>query len=212
MRGARNTLISVEKKQHFQRAIELIIGIGAETMRNLVQIYLKKKGVTLSEHLHEPFVSNELDKYQHLCTETFQVIKSTSPSLHQMDVSLLTILLLHTFPCQISSDVKRYVKELRGNRNELAHAVKAELENETLFKESAKNIVGIAKEIGANNTYALELVKTINELRKRELVTSRGNLDIVKINNEMLVVKLVESAGKETGRYSVRQSTDRLNA
>ncbi|XP_053381828.1 sterile alpha motif domain-containing protein 9-like [Mercenaria mercenaria] len=198
VRGAQNTLINMERRQHFQRAMELNMSIGSDTMRDLIKGYLDKKGLTLKEHLNEDFVKEKLKLYKKLCAENFHTLCSGDPSLEQMDVSVLTVLILNTFPTQLSSDNRKRVKGLRDMRNKLAHVVKAELDDDTLFKESFQMIVGLAKEIGPKNDYAFSLIKTINELRKRELVNCRSNLERVIINNEMFVIKMVESSEKDS--------------
>lgn len=203
VRGAKNKLISMEKRQHFQRAIELIMSIGSDTMRDLTKTYLKAKGVTLEEHLIETHVKETLQKYKHLCAENFQIINSAHPSLDHMDISLLTVLVLHTFPRQTSADIRKHIRDLRDKRNQLAHAVKAELDDNSVFTESFQIIVGLGKVIGQGNEYAFGLMKTINELRQRELVNTRSNLERVKINNEKFVVKLVESDGTDSCKYCV---------
>lgn len=201
VQGAKNTLVNMEKRQHFSRAMELNISIGSETMRDLISSYLDKKRVTLKQHLDEEFVKEKLEEFKHLCTENFNTLRSINPCLNQMDVSVLTVLILNTFPQQLTTETKRLVKVLREKRNNLAHSVKAELDDNSLFKETSQLIVGLAKEITSKHEYAFALIKSINELRNRKLVNCCSNLERVKINNEYFVIKLVESSCTERGKY-----------
>jgi hypothetical protein len=196
----------MEKRQHFNRAMELNMSIGSDTMRDLIKSYLDKKGVTLKQHLNEEFVKIKVEQFKHLCTENINTLRSSDPSLDLMDVSVLTVLILNTFPTQLTKEAKRLVTALRENRNKLAHSVKAELDDAALFKESFQNIVGLAKEVTNIKEYAFALIKCINELKNRELVNCCSNIERVKINNEYFLIKLVESQGSERGKFLLKIS------
>ncbi|XP_053382578.1 sterile alpha motif domain-containing protein 9-like [Mercenaria mercenaria] len=187
-----------QKTQHFYKTLDLNISTGSETMRDLANSYLQKKGVRLKQHLNEPHVKQKISDYKQLSSEQFQTIHSSSPSLDKMDISLLTVLLLHTFPEQLSPDAKKSIKGLKRTRNSLAHAVKAELDDDTIFKDTLQLIMGLANEVHSKRkNYSRDLFNEINEIRLQEVVYSHCNLDRVKLNNEMYVVKLVEATDDE---------------
>ncbi|XP_053381829.1 uncharacterized protein LOC128549290 [Mercenaria mercenaria] len=184
----------MEKSQHFHRAMELNLSIGSESMRELTRKYLKDKGVTLKEHLQEPTVKQILEKLR-LFPDQKQILADPDPTLSSMDVSLLTIVLLNTFPGQINQGDKKSIEGLKDKRNQLSHKVKAELNDDKLFKESSQLILTISKSI--DRTFNQNMVKSINELRRRELVRTCSNLDRIQINNEIYMLKLAESCSTD---------------
>ena len=196
-----NIKVNLEKRQHFHRALDLNINIGSETMRELANLYLQKKGVNLKQHVDEPCVSKTISVYKNLPQEQFLTLTSSTPSLDKMDISLLTVLLLKTFPEQISQEAKNCINELRRIRNSLAHAVKAELDDDTIFNETRQSIMSLGQEISVKRkNYLLNLFNDINDIRRQEMVYSHCNLDRIKLNNEMYVIKVVEATENEEGK------------
>jgi hypothetical protein len=189
----------MEKSHHFHRAVELNFSVGSECLRSLTQKYLRDKGVTLVQHIQEPHVRQCLGKLK-LFPDQKQILNDPDPQLNAMDVSLIIILLLYTFPGQLTAADKSFVEGLREKRNELSHQPRAELNDDTLFKESCHFILQISKSI--DSTYKKNVVKQINELRRRELVNTYSSLDRIHINNDVFMLKLVEGSCTEQGELT----------
>lgn len=179
-----------EKAQHFHRAMELNFTVGSECLRGLTQKYLKDKGVTLKEHLADQQVQQILQKLR-LYQDQKQKLNDTDPQLISMDVTLLQILLLKTFPLQITPSDAGCIQTINQKRTQLAHLPFGRLEDDTLFKEYSQSILILSKSVG--NEYNRNMVNIINDLRRRELVSTCSDMDRIRINNEVFMLKLVEA-------------------
>ncbi|XP_045180495.2 uncharacterized protein LOC123539788 isoform X2 [Mercenaria mercenaria] len=69
------------------------------------------------------------------------------------------------------------------------------LEDDIPFNETSQLIIDLSKDISSE--FEEEMGKRIEELKKRELVRTRSSMDVIQINNESLMVKLVETGNNE---------------
>lgn len=194
IRATTDPLKDKEKSQHFHRAMELNFSFGADCLRKLTEKYLRDKGVNLKEHLDESSVKKVIGKL-HLFPDQKQILHDSNPNLHSMDITLLNILLLRTFPNQMTNNDRNYIEHINDKRTELSHSAKAELPDDSFFNEYSQIILALSKSI--DRKYHQDMINSVNELRRRELVRTCCNVDRVKINNEVYMLKLVDSTPEE---------------
>ncbi|XP_060552225.1 sterile alpha motif domain-containing protein 9-like isoform X2 [Ruditapes philippinarum] len=191
MTSVSKTLTELEKSEKYHRAVSLNLDCGSDTLRALIDKELDLKSLTFKKYMQGVAVQNkvaQLKKQKILYGEQVKQLNAKQPDLLCMDISLLTILLLELMPIKAQ---ETNIKKLRKKRNELAHKSGAKLDDDIPFNEASQIIIDLSK--GVSPEFEANIKIQIKELSKRELVCTHSNLDIVKLHNESLMVKLVES-------------------
>ena len=194
-------MTELEKSDKYQRALALNLDCGSDALRALIENELSFKHMTLKKYLQNGAVQSklaQLKKRKILYGEQVKQLNAKHPDLLCMDISLLTIILLELLKVP-SQD--RNIKELRKKRNELAHKPRAQLDDDIPFNEASNIISDISKHVSTD--LEDDIKKQINELKRRELVCTHSNLDIVKLHDELLMVKLVESGKCKKGTFYI---------
>ncbi|XP_053381748.1 uncharacterized protein LOC128549250 [Mercenaria mercenaria] len=199
MANVTKSLTELQKSDKYQRALSLNLDCGSDTLRKLIDTILDSKNVTLKKHLQDVAVQtklNQLKKRKIIYSEQLKQLNSKKPDLLCMDISLLTIVLLElisTTTTQVSN-----ITKLRQKRNELAHMSRSQLDDDIPFNEASQIITDLSKDVSPE--FESEIKIQIQELKRRELVCTHSNLDVVKLHNESLMVKLVEGGEDVKGK------------
>lgn len=194
-----------DKCNYFHQTIELHLDYGSETLRQVIEKKLQTMNSTLKSHLNKKQVVDNLrDSYNKgfLYTEQWNLLypqQNREPELAGFDITLLTCILLQT-NLHLSNDEKTNIKELRRERNKMSHLPNPELKDKTNFNVTYKLIIALSKIVGQQ--FTKQIKENIQALNRKEFVSTRGNLEIVKIRNEELMVKLIDRPGKQTADCS----------
>ncbi|XP_060574281.1 uncharacterized protein LOC132731993 [Ruditapes philippinarum] len=192
--GSSSGLTDLQKSDKYQKAISLNLDCGSDTLRKMIEAELDSKGCTFKKYIKDPGVQNKITNLKtrkKLFKEQFILLNTKDPE--DMDISLLSLILLELFP--INSTQKSNLTTMRKKRNELAHRPKAMLDDDIPFIQASQVIIAMAKDISCE--FENEMRKRIEELKNRELVRTRCSMDIILLNNESLMMKLVETGKNE---------------
>lgn len=198
-KGTVGALTDLQKSDKYQRALSLNFDCGSDALRTTIKAILDDRNTTFKKYVADSSIQSKIEllkKKNVLYSEQMQLINSADPDLECMDVTLLTTLLLELFPT--TSNQKTNIKGLKKKRNELAHKPRTMLEDDIPFIKASKLILALSKDI--SDDFEEEISKRIEELKKRELVRTRSNMEVIILNGEALIVKLVESGKIEQGR------------
>lgn len=196
------TLTDLEKSDKYQRALSLNFDCGSDTLRKLIEKILNDNGKTFKGYVKDSEIQSKIQQLKQrnvLYMEQVRMINCKDPDIECMDISLLTVMLLELFP--VTSTQKDNIKKLRKKRNELAHKPRSMLEDDVPFNEASQIIIDLAKD--TRKTFEDDIGKRIEELKKRELIRTRSNMEVIQLNNESLMVKLVEAGKNEKGMRTV---------
>ncbi|XP_052763855.1 uncharacterized protein LOC128205870 [Mya arenaria] len=185
-----------EQNQNFCKTHSLLVDIGGDILRDLIEYKLKLSSLDIITHLKDPAtvgIINSLEKKKVLFKTQVKLLTSANPDLKEMDISLLTKVLLDT-KIKLTKNEKDLVEGIRNKRNQLGHAVRAELVDLSLFEKTKITFGDLVKSLDK------KLAETVNErvslLEKRELVSPVSNLSVVQLRCEELQMKLVSSDEK----------------
>ena len=189
-------LTDLQKSDKYQKALSLNLDCGSDTLRKMIESELDSKGTTFKKYIKDQSVQGKISKLkaQKILFKE-QVLLLNNKGLDFMDISLLTLILLELFPTTQSQ--KTNLIKMRKKRNELAHRPKAMLEDDVPFIEASQIILALAKDV--SDDFENDIRKRIEDVKDRELVRTRCSMDIIIINNEALMVKLVETGKNEKG-------------
>lgn len=196
-----------DKCNNFHQTIELHLDYASETLRQVIEKKLQTMNITLKGYLNDKEVSDTLWRSNvsgYLNDEECCLLyphEDRDPELAGFDITLLTHILLHTNLCSPEDEETKIIKELRRERNKISHLPKPELQDKTNFNVTAKLIIALSKIIG--QPFIKQMKENIQALNGKEFVSTRGNLEIVKMRNEELMVKLIDRPGKQTGKILV---------
>ena len=193
------------KSNCFHQTVELHLDYGSEVLRRVLKTKLQSKNISLMDHLSTPGVHSVVSQsYRkgHLHQNQWALLfpgKKQEPNLSELDITLLTYLLVHT-KLSLTNNETKAIKDLRNKRNEISHVPKAELRDKTNFNTTRQLLLDVSKRILGQKA-ADEIMENIDSiLTRKEFVSCRRNLELVKIRNEELMVKLVDRPINETGR------------
>lgn len=190
------------KVSMYHRTLAVNIDCGSDVIRELIKTNLLIRGTTLQAHISDVAVQNKLQQLRRqkvLKKDQIAILNATPPDLNRMDITLLSAMALEIF--SFTSTIQLNIKSLRNTRNEIIHQPRTLLEDDSLLRNSEGFIINLAGEV--NSDIAEQFRKRIDDLKKKELVKTRTNLELVILHGESLMVKLVETDGTEKGKSLV---------
>ena len=199
------------KSNCFHQTVELHLDYGSEVLRHVLETKLKSKNISLKDHLNIQSINSVVSKsYKngHLHQTQWDILfpgSKQEPNISELDITLLTYLLVYTkFPLAnklpLTNNETKAIQDLRQKRNEISHVPKAELRDKTNFNTTRQLLLDLSTGVLGQKA-ADELRENIDSLlTRKEFVCCRRNLELIKIRNEELMVKLVDRPSNETGR------------
>lgn len=186
-----------ESRNEFHRVVALQYECVTDTLRELLDYKLFTSNLTLAEYLKKcriqlqgkPYVTPQQDNF----------LMSSDPNTTDMDVTLLTMLLLAKCNNQIGlgKRERECIKKLREHRNTLAHSSTGRLKDNSLFTETSNDILALASYLKADSQNNIKAC--IDELKQRVCVRMHSKLDVITFNQEhlrMILIQEEENAGK----------------
>lgn len=175
-----------DKKSNFHRLVELNTSCATCVLRKYLQAIINKSKLSLKAHLQQALKQNKISLDELFDQQSFALQKK-QPRYEDFDVSLLTLIILNT--CDVTKLLQSEVKALRRCRNKISHLVTGEISGNTDFNKASQSILTIAKEVGSN--FIINVRRQINEIEQSELVRTHWNMELVQMNGEALMMKLV---------------------
>lgn len=191
------SLIELEAVLEFCRNVSLQFTCCADTLRDLIETKLKIQRRTVAQYF-ENVKTGCFELY--LEREQEDILKSANPNLYEMDVTLLTKLLLWT-KLGLSSSETNDVKALRGTRNDLCHSHNGKIYGKSLFNATSKIILRLCDQIGSK--FKRNMKDCINELESLQLIQTCSSRVMIKLINEQNAVTLVEVNEPEKKRETL---------
>lgn len=188
-----------DKKSNFHRLVELNTSCATFVLRKYLEALINKSKLSLKAHLQQALKENKISLDKLFDQQKFALQRS-DPRYEDFDVSLSTLIILNT--CDVTKSLQSEVKALRTCRNKISHLVNGEISGNTDFNKVSQSILTIAKEVGSN--FKMNVYQQINEIKHSELVRTHWNMEMVKMNGEALMMKLVSNSGEQgTGKHFV---------
>ncbi|XP_052764421.1 sterile alpha motif domain-containing protein 9-like isoform X2 [Mya arenaria] len=191
---------NIEDAGHYHRLLDLFFSCTAEALRKYLEKDISSQGMTLKDFLQKEDVKKKI-KGKSLFPEQKTLLHSPKPSYESFDITLLSMLILEV--CNPLESVSQSVRKLKKLRNDLAHNVKGEVHGDQTFNEASQEILIIAKEIGKD--FKDKILSQMRDIRNREMVRTRRNMEQIVINGEYFMVKLVESSEHE---HEIKDATE----
>ncbi|WAR16524.1 SAMD9-like protein [Mya arenaria] len=187
---------NIEDAGHYHRLLDLFFSCTAEALRKYLEKDISSQGMTLKDFLQKEDVKKKI-KGKSLFPEQKTLLHSPKPSYESFDITLLSMLILEV--CNPLESVSQSVRKLKKLRNDLAHNVKGEVHGDQTFNAASQEILIIAKEVGKD--FKDKILSQMHDIRNREMVRTRRNMEQIVINGEYFMVKLVESSEHEHDAY-----------
>ena len=186
------------KSNNFHQTLELHLDCGSEVLRQIVLKKLEPSKYTLEQFLNIKGVKQCIETAKqkgHISQEQWNVLYP-DPKLSEFDITLLSFLLLQP-NFNLTANEKKSVKNLKKERNHMSHVPKAEMDDKKKFDNARRIIQDLAKSI--SQEFFQETKLAIDNLEKKEFVSFRSTLDIVRIRKEELSDMLAQ--GKTSGKH-----------
>ena len=193
-------ITNIEHSQNFSKTHFLMVDIGSDLLRKFLEIKLKNDKLDIKAHLQDPSTQDKvkaMKKQKLLFKPQIDLLKSPTPDLAQMDISLLTKIILNTI--KIPKSEEDLVNAMRDDRNKLSHAVGCSLPGLDLFNKGKSTIEKLASTMGKATLDSV--MNNIAHLEKRVLVCEVRSLDVVNLRSEQLSMKLVSNTDGVEGKY-----------
>lgn len=187
-----------DKKSNFHRLVDLNTTCASFVLRKYLEMLVNKSGFSLKDHLQQALKENKIT-FDVLTHDQRSALQKSDPVYEDFDVSILTLVILNT--CDVSEALKLDVKALRTCRNKIAHIVSGEITGATDFNKASQSLLTIAKEVGSE--FKVKVYQQINEIRSYELVHTYWNMEMVQLNGEALMMKLVSNKGDPSMRFII---------
>lgn len=182
------------KSQNYFRACRINVDIASEAIRELMKGKLNTAGYSLKDYLKlskcKGFISP-----RNFYKDQLKILKSKDVSEDDLDISLLTLLLFNVFAMNTSE--QQCLTNLRKTRNEVAHAVKCQFDNDDLFNRTKQHIFDLCKELSKEGSS--KILENIRQIEGLQLLGTFSKLNIVRLHNGEMLLNLMDK--EETGNY-----------
>lgn len=199
MASSTRALTEEESRNEFHRVVALQYECVTDALRELLDTKLDTSKLSVAKYLKSCRI--HLQGKPYVTAQQNEVLLSSDPNTKEMDVTLLSMLLLAK--CNnligVNRKEKEYIQKLREHRNTLAHNSTGRLGDNKLFTETSNDIVALARYLKADSQNNIKAC--IDELKHRECVRIHSKFDIITFNQEHLRMVLIQEEN-ETGKLN----------